>query len=500
MRPRMQITAAAAGLFLVLSAAPSALAARSPATGDAVQVSTDPFTNKGPQHATEVEPDTAAAGQNVVSVFQTGRWGNGCSDDIGWATSHNGGATWTHGFLPGLTAFSEPKGPFHRASDPSIAYNARFSDWVASSLPCNGNSAKPDAYVPDPGITVNLSPDGTTWGNAIDVARVPLVDHQFGTDKNWVTCDNSTASLFYGTCYMEWDVVADRVASGDLVMMSTSTDGGRTWSPAVSTADSLHATGGEPVVEPDGTVVVPIRARSGIVAYRSTDGGRTWGPASPVATISQHRFAGNLRGPSFHSVAMDNAGTIYISWPDCRFRPGCTSNDMVMTTSSDDGLTWTPVQRIPIDAVTSTVDHLGGGLGVDPATSGSSARLGLFYYFYPQADCTVATCQLDVGYISSTDGGTQWSPPRQLAGPMSLTQLAQAPGGMVGDYVGAAVIPGGNAFAAYAVGGTPVSGQTFNEAMNEPFRGEPITGGSAAASSAGVQPGLREAAMPGITR
>lgn len=60
--------------------------------------------------------------------------------------------------------------------------------------------------------------------------------------------------------------------------------------------------------------------------------------------------------------------------------------------------------------------------------------------------------------------------------------------------------PGGNAFAALAVGAPPADGQAFNEAMYEPFRGEPITGGSVPASSAGVQPGLREAAMPGITQ
>src|SRR5437762_10185534 len=80
-------------------------------SGSVIQVSADPYTNPRPQHATEVEPDTAAAGHSVVSVFQAGRWDNGCSDDIGWATSRNGGATWAHGFLPGLTAFSRPKGP-----------------------------------------------------------------------------------------------------------------------------------------------------------------------------------------------------------------------------------------------------------------------------------------------------------------------------------------------------------------------------------------------------
>ena len=50
-----------------------------------------------------------------------------------------------------------------------------------------------------------------------------------------------------------------------------------------------------------------------------------------------HRSAGNLRGPSFPSVTVDDAGTIYVTWPDCRFRPSCSSNDMVMTTSSADG-------------------------------------------------------------------------------------------------------------------------------------------------------------------
>jgi hypothetical protein len=67
-------------------------------SGSVVQVSADPYTNAGPLHATEVEPDTAAVGHSLVSVFQTGRWDNGCSDDIGWATSHDGG-------LPGRMVF-----------------------------------------------------------------------------------------------------------------------------------------------------------------------------------------------------------------------------------------------------------------------------------------------------------------------------------------------------------------------------------------------------------
>jgi hypothetical protein len=158
------------------------------------------------------------------------------------------------------------------------------------------------------------------------------------------------------------------------------------------------------------------------------------------------------------------------------------------------------VTRIPIDPVTSPVDHLGGGLGVDPMTAGRHAQLGLFYNFYPRAACTVRTCRLFEGYVSSTDGGTRWSAPRVLAGPMRMRQLPNAFGFMVGDYEGAAVVPGGNAFSAFAVGGIAADGHALSEAMYEPYRGEPITGGSVPASAAGARRGLREAAMPGITR
>src|SRR5262245_1226812 len=74
-----------------------------PAQVTLTQVSTDPFTVRPGQHATEVEPHTFANGSTVVAAFQTGRIAPGGSTDIGWATSSDGGATWTHGFLPGLT-------------------------------------------------------------------------------------------------------------------------------------------------------------------------------------------------------------------------------------------------------------------------------------------------------------------------------------------------------------------------------------------------------------
>ena len=491
MRPMMMTGGGLLAAALACATLSPSLAAATRDTGPAVvQVSADPYTNAAAQHATEVEPDTVAAGHTVMSVFQVGRWDNGCSDDIGWALS-NDGRNWRHGYLPGLTKFSNPPGPFVRASDPAVAYNARFGEWIASSLACNGTSPNPGAAVPSPAVEVNVSFDGVHWSNTIIVARIkPGQDF----DKDWITCDNSTASRFYGRCYVEWDVDNHN----DLVEMSTSRDGGRSWSPAATTSTRLHATGGEPVVQPNGDVVVPILNNAGnLVAFRSVNGGQTWGPAVKVADIFAHPFGGNLRGPFFPSVATDRTGRIYISWPDCRFRPSCASNDMVLTTSAD-AVHWTPVTRIPIDPVTSNADHLGGGLGVDPATAGRHARLALFYNFYPRANCTVATCRLFEGYVSSTDGGARWSAPHVLAGPMRMHQLPSAFGFMVGDYEGTAVVPGGDAFSAFAVAGIPAAGQQFSQAMYQPSGGAPVTGGPRAASAAGTRASA-PARVPGIT-
>jgi len=113
------------------------------------------------------------------------------------------------------------------------------------------------------------------------------------------------------------------------------------------------------------------------------------------------------------------------------------------------------------------VDHFIPGLAVDPATSGSSAHLGLTYYFYPSAACSSA-CQLEVGFISSPDGGAHWGTATQLAGPMALSQIAQtSQGPMVGDYISSS-FSGGTVATVFAVGLQQPSSTTFDEAMYAP--------------------------------
>ena len=94
--------------------------------------------------------------------------------------------------------------------------------------------------------------------------------------------------------------------------------------------------------------------------------------------------------------------------------------------------------------------------------------MALTYYFYPDTTCT-GGCQLDVGYISSPDGGAHWGATTQLAGPMTLDQIAQtSQGPMVGDYISTS-ISGNRATTVFAVG-KPATTAAFDEAMYSPGR------------------------------
>jgi hypothetical protein len=422
-----------------------------------VQISADPYTPANAprgQHATEVEPDTFAWGSTMVSTFQVGRVFNGGATDIGFATSTNGGVSWTHGFLPGTSQEAMQPGPFFSASDASVAYDARDDVWIISWL---------GAHFSGGGIVdvmVSRSTDGgLTWGSPVTVAATNVF-----YDKNWSTCDNSSASPFYGHCYTEFD----NASAGDLELMSTSADSGSNWGAPTPTADNAHGLGGQPVVQPNGRVVVPyegLSGASGIRSFSSDDGGTTWNASVQISTRTAHNVPG-VRTSPLPSAEINRTGTVYVVWQDRRFEPGGTANDIVLSTSPD-GATWSPVSRIPIDPIGSNIDHFIPGLAVDRTTAGASTTLALTYYSEQPAGCTGLTCEIQAGFTASLDNGKTWSAPQKLGSPMQLGWIAPTTqGAMVGDYISTSFVAGQQrVLNAFPIGFAPTSDGLLDEPM-----------------------------------
>src|SRR5205814_188413 len=225
--------------------------------------------------------------------------------------------TWSDTLLPALTTANG--GRYRRASDPVVGYDARHGTWLVSDIAIVTEDTTD--------LTVSRSADARTWQPPVKVAG----DGKMFYDKDWIACDNSAASPWYGTCYLESDVFSDPNADYGEVVMNRSTDGGLTWSPPVAAADRALGLGGQPMVRPDGTAVVPyVAPNSEVRAIRSADGGASWTASVRVSDVQAHRPAGGLRtGPSLPSADVDAAGRLYLAWMDCRFRSGCPGNDIV---------------------------------------------------------------------------------------------------------------------------------------------------------------------------
>lgn len=456
MRYRTSIIRSVTSFSIALTFALSTILVGRAAT---LHISTDPFTQatcKGSNttnHHTEVEPDTFSNGSTIVAAFQVGRIYDGGACATGFATSTNNGATWTSGLLPGLTKYTG--GTFDRATDPAVAYDARDNVWLISSLVLTEAGGVKGVAI----YTSRSTDGGFTWGSPVLTENSSI-----SPDKNWIVCDNTATSPFYGNCYTEWD---DNGA-GNLLEMSTSTDGGLTWGAAKT--NNSGVIGGQPVVRPDGTVIVPTdnANETAVGAFNSTNGGASWSAVTTIATIRHHTVAGSLREGPLPSAEIDAAGTVYVVWADCRFRRSCRANDIVISHSLNaTGTSWSAVSRVPIDGTNTGIDHFIPGLAVNKSTSGATAQLGLTYYFYPSGSTS-----LSVGFTSSTNAGSSWSAPQTVTSGMPSTWVATtSQGRMVGDYISTSYGSDNLAHGVFATAGAPTSGTSCSSVpdnCNEP--------------------------------
>ena len=402
------------------------------------RLSVDLSVNPGSIHETGVEPADASWGSTVVAVYQVGRFARGGASNIGFAVSGDAGRTWHRGTLPGVTVESTPAGPESAASDPTVAYDAAHGVWLAGTLTIEPSGSR---------VMVAHSSDGLHWSLPATAATGPALD------KDWLTCDNGATSPFRGRCYALY-TDDDK----NITVSQWTDDGGVTWSAPVQAASALVGT--QPEVLADGTLVFIAGSFDGeegvdgtIEGARSTDGGATFTPI--VVSSFESAPLDPMRAISLPSLAMDGNGTLYATWGDCRFRPSCSANDLVLSTSTD-GITWSTPTRIPLSPVSSSLSAMIPGLGADPASAG---RLGLVYAYFTPGSCARQACALGIGFVQSADGGRTWTAPQQLdAEPMQMSWLPESSGRMVGDYF-ATVFAAGRVVPVFTLAIAPTAGR-----------------------------------------
>src|SRR4051812_49721769 len=184
------------------------------------------------QPDTQIEPSIAvnpANPRNAVAAYQEGRISNGGDATNGFATTFDGGDTWTYGELPGLTTYPGQGGEFERASDAVVAFgpnNTVYANSLVFDLNAGGGLRS--------GMAVNVSKDGgRTWSKP-----VVFQDDQIGgtNDKNWIVVDNSDAPGHHkGRVYVVWDRVAPVVYD----YCDHDCDQAANWLPDLQTVDPI---------------------------------------------------------------------------------------------------------------------------------------------------------------------------------------------------------------------------------------------------------------------
>jgi hypothetical protein len=402
----------------------------------------------------EVEPFVAVNPtdpSNVIGVYQQDRWSGGGSHGLVTAYSTDGGTTWGHSYptfstCAGGTAANG--GAYDRSSDPWVSIGPDGRAYQVS-LSVSANE------VTSAVLASTSTDDGADWSTPKTIISQSTTTSF--NDKESVTADPFKA----GTAYVVWDrsqfpsdsaslnALGHSFAFRGTPYFAKTTDGGQTWSaPQPMSSQNIFSIGNQIVVEPDGTLIDVFHYGKGsgldqpnaslIGIMRSTDGGNSWSSPievsnNPVTNDVDPNNGTPLRtgadvGGGIPDIAVDpHSGKLYIVWEDSRFSG--THNDIAMSTSTDEGKTWsTPIKvnqtPVPVLAFTPAVDVLPGG------------TVGVTYYDIRNDPGSASSLLTDYFLADSSDGGATWSETRITPSSFDDTFAPISRGYFLGDYQG----------------------------------------------------------------
>ncbi len=357
---------------------------------------------------------------------------------VGFYTSHDGGKTWSTGFVPGYPGdpqTSELTG-FRGAGDPVLASNGQ-GDFYLSGIafkrsinPVNQigfgyNVGRADC------IFVAKSTNGGDSFDQVVVVATALQSWASFHDKEWLAVDPNN-----GNVYVCWSWFTALMASQ--LVFSRSTDGGVTWSDYQIITEfpgENSIQGSAIVVDNDGNIHVTwMNYNYAEVRYaQSTDEGQSFSNPISIAPFDDIETLENTnyRTPTMTMLAVDNSdniweGSLYCTWAD----DSLGDADIMMVYSHDNGATWGSTIRVNNDKIGNGKDQFFSAVAV-------SEEGYVHLIFYDRRNDTENTW-IETYWAMSSDGGDNFTINLPISDASFNGDYSRAPGSadFIGDYIG----------------------------------------------------------------
>lgn len=360
--------------------------------------------------------------------------------------SSDAGKTWGAVDLPLPPPIAQASVDF--GSDPGVAWDLRGSVYYSYIVVF---FTKGFAKVVGSEMAVAHSTDGGQSWNATYFA-LQTGANPFD-DKPMIAVDTHSTSPFANRVYVAWDLTGTDNGDDNGVLVSHSTDHGRTFSaptyasPVTGSAPRA-VIGTSPFVAPDGVFYVAWHANNAnqIQIASSPNGGRSFGAVHVVAdtriafdvAIPAQNLRHALIYPScgaspFDTDLASHPSYLYCSWVDGSRLTGVS---VYLARSPDGGQTWSAPLRVNDDSRTAVNDHFNQWLAVDPVTG----RIHLSWYDTRLDPSRLTT---NVYYAQSANNGSSFTPNQKVTtAPTNETSPRADQGNQYGDYEGIAAYNG----------------------------------------------------------